>query len=925
MKDAWSGRSGVAVGALCVVLGLTAPAAAQRADVEAYAGRPFGVARVTLPPNVANPETVELNGFALSDRDGRALYPVFVTGKIMKLLGAFLGGGEADAAPAVHVLFLFRGAEPFRVTIHAPQPLEVEVTPRAGAGRPAQARAQERLMQRWWRDYYGVAQQGEDSGDVPPIVHAYLTSMLGRRLRLEPPQTIVSNVKKRGERRTAPDELQAALELLAGVERLRTETIRGTMMRGEDFGDSTELMTPDDIEWGPNVEPPFDPDARVEPLAAHVPSTCLYIRFGKYSNYLWFNQLLKDYAGDVSNMATQRALRTRKDERLQQQLALPAVTPGGSALADFLGEAAIADIALVGRDLFLDEGAAMGVLFQARTGLLGTNFQQTRQAILKRETDAGATMEDVEIAGRKVSFLSTPDNRLRSFYAISGDYHLITASRRVVEEFFATADGKLASLGSLAEFKHARTRLPLERDDTIFLFLSSGFLRGILEPQYQVETMRRMRSSTDLQLVQLARYAAQHEGHGKLEIEDLVEAGFLPPGFGRRPDGSGPLEVNGHWIDSLRGAPGTMLPVPDVKLDKVTAAEARKCATRAAYHQANWQQMDPVMVAVKRTALDGPRLERIVVEGHVSPLDESKYGKYLSAVGPPVTERVTRAEGDVISVQAFLRGGLIDPNIPPHHLFLGIQDTLPVVDPRTPNFLQALQLLQTTPGYVGAWPKAGFLDLLPFNLGGSRAVDPQGYSKMLFGWRRQWQDFSAVAYDRRVLEAVTPQLRPEPTDDPAQIRVHVSDLSQTQLSAWVNGLYYQRAREISAGNVQLMHALSQQLGVPRQDALAAAKRLLNGELYCPLGGQYELAAAPGATPAWRSTRWGVDGDRWPDDYVSPVLEWFRGIDSRIIKEDDQLRVHAELVVERRAPAQPAAPPENKLKSSVLDLLGGRRP
>jgi hypothetical protein len=335
--------------------------------------------------------------------------------------------------------------------------------------------------------------------------------------------------------------------------------------------------------------------------------------------------------------------------------------------------------------------------------------------------------------------------------------------------------------------------------------------------------------------------------------------------------------------------------------------------------------MDPLMVAVKRTPLEAPGAERIVVEGYVSPLDDTKYGAILSVIGPPVRERITSAAGDVISVQAHLRGGLLSPQIPPHHMFLGIQDTAPVVDARLPGFLKTLQLLQTTPGYLGAWPKPGFLDLLPFNLGGTLTADAQGYSKLLLGWRRQWQDFSAVAFDRRVLEVVTPQLRVEPTDDPAQIRVHVADLSQTRLAAWVNGLYYQRAREISQGNVQLMHALSQQLAVPRKDARAAAQRLMNAELYCPLGGKYELVAAPGGLPTWRSTRWPDDGgERWPDDYVSPVLEWFRGIDSSLIKDETQLRVHAELVMQRRPPAGAAA--SGGIKASVLDLLnGGKKP
>jgi len=39
----------------------------------------------------------------------------------------------------------------------------------------------------------------------------------------------------------------------------------------------------------------------------HVPEECFYVRFGRFSNYLWLNHLLDDYGGDLAQMITLRA------------------------------------------------------------------------------------------------------------------------------------------------------------------------------------------------------------------------------------------------------------------------------------------------------------------------------------------------------------------------------------------------------------------------------------------------------------------------------------------------------------------------------------------------------------------------------------------------------------------------------------------
>ena len=176
----------------------------------------------------------------------------------------------------------------------------------------------------------------------------------------------------------------------------------------------------------------------VEPLAMHVPEECFYIRFATFANYLWFRHLSREYGGDLGRMVTLRGSDAQVDQRIQQQMAVKE-----TVLMDLFGDKIASEVALIGRDLFFREGSAFGTLLVARNNFaLSAALNQQRSEALAAERSNGATLATVRIGDQDVSFLSTPDNRLRSFYAVDGDYHLVTTSRAMVERFFAAGRGE---------------------------------------------------------------------------------------------------------------------------------------------------------------------------------------------------------------------------------------------------------------------------------------------------------------------------------------------------------------------------------------------------------------------------------------------------------------------------------------------------
>jgi hypothetical protein len=872
-----------------------------RVDGEALIGRPFGVGQVTITGlNVA----IDPNRVLIKEKNGRVFYPAVAQGVLGRLIGRILGDATQQPAPGLTIRFVFRGDDPLELTVYTPQAVPLVLQPQND-----DPRRQQRELMQWWRQYNAYLRQLRAEDNHPPLVSTYLTTMLARRLGLEPP------LLERLQASQPSTTTTQSLELMLGMERLRLEALRSTMRGGGDFGEAANLPLPPEPAWTPLGLPADLAGVEIEPLALQVPRDWFYVRFGRFANYLWLNHLLEEYGGDVSSMVTLRSYVAPLNKRVQEQLGLEQ-----NLLGELLGGQVISDVALVGRDTFSREGAAMGILFQAvNTRILQNDLSQQRKRALERFKDRGATDQTLRIAGRDVSFYSTPDNRLRSFYCVNGDYHFITTSRAMAEQFMALQGGE-GSLGNAAEFRFARRAMPLSRQDTVFVYFSTTFFQGLFTPHYQVELERRMKSVTDIELLMLARLAADSEQLRAETVDDLAAAGLLPRSFGRRPDGSGPVLASGEILDSRRGARGTFLPVADVKIDGITRGEAARLEALNAQLASQWRRMDPLVIGIQRTALDDNGRERIVIDGNIAPLDEGKYGWLLSILGSPTRQMVTPAQGDVVAVQAAVRGGLLLPRIPPHQLFLGIQDVPPLAQQSTGGLLQTLNLLRSTPGYLGSWPRAGFLDILPQNLGGT-VPDANGFSRLPFGlWRRQGAGFSVLSFDPQLLAKTTPQLRVVDSEVEAQIRVHVEDLSQSKIRPWIMNLYYQRGLTASAGNAQFLTLLAQQLHVPIEQAKDTAEDLLDANMICPLGGEYQLVEdLDVGMKTWQSTAWARRNSTGvPEDFEAPLLKWFRGLDAHLTRAGDQIITRIELDMQR----QPTAP---KLDIPLFDfnrLFGG---
>jgi hypothetical protein len=591
-------------------------------------------------------------------------------------------------------------------------------------------------------------------------------------------------------------------------------------------------------------------------------------------------------------------IQVRGFKRKIQSKFLDQLTIQSSEWDQLFGGNLIDDVAVIGTDTHFEDGAGVGVLLHSKaTKALQNNLMNKRKKFARNEKQNGCTIELIQVGEDTIEFLSTPDNRYRSFYVVSGDCHLMTTSLTIAKRFLEASRG-IGSLADSEEYRFARYNMPLDREDTVFVYMSTKFFQGLLTPQYQIELRRRNRIVTDMMLLELATLASRNEGFEDLDLESMIDGGYLPEGFGSRPDGGSFRTVENNWVDSIRGRRGFFAPIQDLPISAVTANEFDWFQERATFFAESIGSLDPMFVALKRYE-HRDKIERVVFDARLAPFGEQKYGWLMSMLGEPVKTEIARTPNDVIRVQVSMKGSPLTPDVSPHQIFAAVQDRLdPSVDLRPDSFLRVMETMREAPGYLGAWPSPGYTDWLPA-LG--QQPDAQGYtySRLLKLWKLQWEGFSILAFDRNRLESLKPHLEITEAERPAQVRLEIGDLARSNLRGWANSLNYRRSWQTSVSNVRLLNLLTQQFRVEPELAKATVERMLDVELVCSLRGNYELIALPSGRQLWYSDAWpSFSQPVLPEGHTAPLLTWFRGLVAEVIKDETQFSLHGFLDIER---------------------------
>lgn len=866
--------------------------------VSAYAinGQKFGVAKIRIQGLEDLSRRWQLEQpIVIHSQECRTWLPAWVSRENNNLFD--------DASHEIY--FVFDQGFPESVELKLPalkQKLNVPVT-KAAAGAVYASE-----VNRWWQAF------GAQSNELVPKdlrnINKDLLDSLGSLLSLHP--------RHSASQTSSSSQLEQEFERTLGM-LLGFESVRLAMMTDESNSRLTSaeanMRLPASLNIAPVPIQAFPSSVKPPEISSMVPKDCYFVRCQTLDNYLWLRGLLLDWGGSLNELVSSSVVSTDVRARLERQLGLSAEALSAAGANDL-----IQDMAVIGSDLLFEQGAGVGILLKSSSA----GGAKLTQIIEDMRSEVAARALHVESAGVRGSFLTTDDHQVRSYYFRLGDYHLITNSSHLLRSVIVAKQSK-NSLADLSEFKYALATHPSAGDSKILFYLSDPFFRRLASAPFRIELGRRRAAEADCRRLHLATMMANATDYGTLDKRALIESSLLPKGFGTRCDGSSVDVVDGNAVDSLRGKPGTFLPVVDVRVHRCNYSEQQAYRNFTTKYRQQWRLMDPVFASLDVLPESQGR-EKLHLSVHITPYAQSEYRFLTQYLGSATTKYLSGGSDELMGISASLKDGGTA-----YSAHLGVKDTqldftieqgqLKVDGRVEPNaFVHDRSFAAVTPtGTRGLMTLNGLRTSLqkrePIPLARSRPApqrravqtasnpfsmitsifDPQGMviraGATAFGeafkaaaaadvtMNSKWAIYSTNLKLRRQIDK---ELSFMEAPLPAEIHANVSDVSDSAIAPYLSAHSFCDARYQSAKVAGWLDFWSFGLNADAQDFLASVEHVCRGSLVCPLGGEFIRTSEEESR--WTSTKWESPSlsqvSQVPDDYKFEFIDWFKGLNLR---------------------------------------------
>lgn len=866
----------------------------------AFFGSPWGVGTIRIRISSEGPaDTDDLQPALIQGDDRRVFYAV-----------SSMNQPPQQCWRTVDIYFLVRGGDPLSLKVS----LGAAVLDLPVLKFHHDQNECNRLAAEWWRTF-SQANAGPIPAELDPIAD-YFTQMLARRMKRDGKIT-----RERTRTSGLEQHFERAVGTLFGFESVRLAMMMDDVPESPGLPQAAIHPLPTPLRITPVPIPPTANAASIESIAQAVPVECFYLRCGRISNYLWVRDLLLGWGGSLSEVVASKSVDSKLRSRYEQQLAFSPKRALDDGIDDI-----ISDCALIGTDLEFEDGAGLGILLQSdRPKLLATLLAAQRVECAKM---TGAKETFVGRLNANGWQLSTADNRVRSFFVSHGQYSLLTNCERLATRFLDTLNSG-ESLGQLQEFKYACSQIPKNRDIIASIYLSDHFFRNVTSPSHRIERTRRKAARRDLEHLVLARLVAEAEGMSDRSVNDLIRAGFLPPMFGQRSDGSQPVLRNDVPLDSLRGRAGAFLPIADVNVESATTREIEAYRDFTAAYLREWQRMDPVILAISRDESVVPNRERVVIDVRVAPYARQEYA-FLSRYLAESHHKHPVVSGDLLSLSARLREGgraydvcfgIRDEAVPydvqgdqviREGHFRGMEfanhNSYAAVRPAGDRGLVLLrQFAENFKGHFGGKGRTDVGDKGHTEVKQSRVAAAYIYRCLVEMARsrpvtaflfdaasekvkqfmsiedRHLVDGRWTAYSRssdlrnQVFNNLVVKSRPRP----AQVVLTVGDVRSSQAFPYLRAYRYVQCKQDSDATVRMANEVSAWLNVSAEQARSSLEDALGGQLVCAAGGELKSVVKHGTrrlTSAMANHSPNGLTREVPEDYRFNFLEWLRGLE-----------------------------------------------
>jgi uncharacterized Zn finger protein (UPF0148 family) len=404
-------------------------------------------------------------------------------------------------------------------------------------------------------------------------------------------------------RRETPDLYSVFTGAAAIQETLQLELLNTTPRRSTT--DKTPAKVVEDIALaslqGPQVKShPFKEMLKgrtpsLPALASYIPDDQYGVFFANINKQIELADLMDEWGGNLLRQVESSAQDFKVREKVSKQLCLE-----NSMLTRMFGDRVVADMAITGSDPFLKEGTAITVLFSLK------DAARFRKQIEKHYSEAakthGAERSEFVAAGKRGMSAVTPDLRVSSYMMIVGNLGVVSTSKAALERVLAVEAKQAPALAQADDFRYMRTIFPQDaKEEDIFIYLSDAHIRNLVGPRWKIAEARRMQCSANMGLIANARLWFKTEKRREPTMQELVAGGYL----GKNPPvcpehGAYAIDKQGEVYCPVHNRPGKLTPLNELKLARVTPAEASQYKDFVTNYNRYWTQFfDPIGIRVK--------------------------------------------------------------------------------------------------------------------------------------------------------------------------------------------------------------------------------------------------------------------------------------------------------------------------------------
>ena len=445
--------------------------------------------------------------------------------------------------------------------------------------------------------------------------------------------------------RDRQSELQRTYSLFTGGRALSENIQLDRQLRVMSQADRTidiagiKGITTAEIDWKPIVK---DLTPAKDALASAIPADQHVIIFPSFEAMTKLIDEAKANGTPILRILEPRAEDAHTHQRYEKQLCLPLDT-----WARMLGSRLVKTIAFTGSDPYMRTGTDLAVIFESSnpTALTSSIIVQQSTSVTERNVKPISGMiDDINWQG-----VASPDRTTSSYMASIDKTVIVSNSLIQLQRVVDTIKGKTPSLASLDEYTFFRDRYKLgDPDETALLMLTDATIRRWCNATWRIANSRRTYAAavlSELQARYLADLATGKVTPGPLEIEGLDKS-------------LGQISISEKGVSSsVYGSLNFLIPISELKIDKITAPEKEAYERFRDMYQRRWRQFfDPI--AIRFTLKD----KTIAADITVRPLiAQSEYRQLMDFTGEAVLPPYA---GNPHPDSRFHFAMVLDPNSP---------------------------------------------------------------------------------------------------------------------------------------------------------------------------------------------------------------------------------------------------------------------